>query len=126
MMKTRKTLARWLTLMILSAFCATPLLAHYKTVHERISAGAAQGATGLRQFLDDVLSAAEREGPHDRDDPNESPKSPVGWMQYGSFREDDYNELDDFGGIRVFNHFYDPITLKGLSKRVGSPIDNVD
>ncbi len=95
---------------------APPLSAHEINVHWRISASAAQGSTGLQKFLGEVLSAGESGSLSDPADPSESPKSSIGWIQYGSGREDDLNVLPDAGGLRVMNHFYDPITRKGLSE----------
>src|SRR5260221_5075701 len=95
---------------------APPLSAHEINVHWRISASAAQGSTGLQKFLGEVLSAGESGSLSDPADPSESPKSSIGWIQYGSGREDDLNVLPDAGGLRVMNHFYDPITRKGPSE----------
>src|SRR6266704_4148253 len=95
---------------------ARPLSAHETNVHRRISESAAQRSTGLQQFLGEVLSPAENAALNDPNDPSQSPKSPIGWMEYGSGREDDLKAPADQGGYRVLNHFYDPVTRKGLSE----------
>lgn len=92
---------------VLSAYTT---LSHDAPVHIAITMNAIESAfddsLGFRNFMDSISS----------DFPYAGQNGATNAIVYGSWREDDFNE--DAGGIRSYNHFYDPLDTtygKGLS-----------
>ena len=81
-------------------------LAHEVIVHKYITFNAASAAANISFDYNNFLDVISSDYDHN---------SAVQWMVFGSAREDDINK--DEGGIRSFNHFYDPLTGQGLSDR---------
>jgi hypothetical protein len=87
----------------------SPTLAHEVEVHERISQSACLASSGLREFFDQIRPSSGSF----RLTFTGATKGPVGWFVEGSAREDDIGK--DIGGKRVNNHFYDPLSRRGLN-----------
>jgi hypothetical protein len=82
-------------------------------VHDKITAAAANGASGLANYLQDnnITLLREYYGLYE-------PTPAIGLnvealIRYGSIEED--GDAIDAGGARSLNHFYDPTTKHGLS-----------
>jgi hypothetical protein len=93
---------------ILLCFALFPCVsfAHQQVVHEAITINAA-AATAIVSFdYNDFLNTVSS-------DYNAS--EAIEQMKAGSFDEDFQDEPGDVGGIRSYNHFYDPLTGQGLS-----------
>jgi len=94
-------------------------LAHETQLHEKITESAALSSVGLQAFLGDNFGsfyAPFYTGPNLSLDPTvfgSQEHSPIVWLKEGSRMEDDEN-----ASLRCKNHFYDPISGKGLTDRL--------
>ncbi len=94
---------------------ASSALAHEVDVHRAMTISAAVSAENVSLGCKDFLSVVRPDPSNPLFTWNGQPRDAVGWMAYGSVHEDDYFQPGDNGGFRPVNHFYDPLTGKGLS-----------
>ena len=87
--------------------------AHEVLVHENITLHGANSAVESSESYNEFLNAIRIPGGILLFDFGEHLRSPAGWLREGAAREDDSGK--DAGGLRSYNHFYDPLSGEGLS-----------
>ena len=118
-------LLKWMGLALV-VLNANNSIAHEIVVHQRITMSAASLITafspGYNSFLD-TITIVDASHPRWLSNGDYRPiDGENGWITVGSMREDDTGK--DEGGIRAFNHFYNPLNGSGLSDIPPEPFGN--